>query len=236
MSVQNNLQALILCGGVGKRLRPLTDQLPKPLLEIRKGLTILDRQLLELKDAGLEEIFLLTGYLGEKIKERYKSNWQSLNIYYSEEEKPIGTLCAIKKALGRIKQDVLVRNGDIVSGFNLQEFIKKAQNSPYPATIAATKLRSPYGILKIEGERIVDFQEKPVLDFYINAGLYYFKKDSFPYFFASYPKEEKEIEKTVFPKLASEGKVGYYFEDCFWQSVDSFKDLERVRKEFEKRS
>ena len=72
-----------------------------------------------------------------------------------------------------------------------------------------------------------------MLDFYINAGIYYFKKESFPYFSEKY--SEKDVEKTVFPKFAKKGFLGYYYEDVFWQSIDSIKDLERVRKEYQNR-
>jgi len=70
----------ILCGGYGKRLKPLTDQVPKPLLEIKDDYTILDKQILQFKYAGIKKVVLLCGHLHEKIKERFGDNWQEVEI------------------------------------------------------------------------------------------------------------------------------------------------------------
>ena len=99
--------------------------------------------------------------------------------------------------------------------------------------MVTTKLKSPYGILKIEGDKIIGFREKPVLDHFINGGIYYVKKESFPYFFEEYG--DNSVEKTVFPKLAEKNMIGFYYEDVFWAAIDTIKDLETTRKQFEKR-
>jgi len=73
---------MILCGGFGKRLRPLTERIPKPLIEIKEGYTILDKQLFDLKNAGINTVYLLTGFLGEKIEERYGDNYKGLKTVH----------------------------------------------------------------------------------------------------------------------------------------------------------
>lgn len=232
-SGKNGIKGLILCGGFGKRLRPLTNNVPKPLIEIKKDFTILDKQLLDLKEAYIDEVFLLIGYLGDKIQERYGEKWRDINITYLTEDKPMGTLWAIQNALRRVEGDAVVRNGDIVSDFSIKNFVNSAGRTPHLLTLAVTKMRSPYGVLKLAGSHVAAFIEKPLLNLFINAGIYYIKKDSFPYFFENYT--EKDVEKTVFPKLTKQGNVGYYYENVFWESVDTVKDLERVREEFAKR-
>ena len=231
--MKKNTKAFILCGGKGKRLKPFTDKIPKSLLEIKKDLTILDKQLIDFKEAGIKDIYLLTSYLGEKIKERYGKEWKGLNIYYPEEKEPSGTLRALRNCLKDVDSDIIGMNGDIVSDYNVKEFLKSSQNSDNLVTIVVTKLQSPYGVLELKDDKITSFVEKPVLDHYINAGIYYFKKESFPYFFQDY--EGNDLEKTVFPELAENSLVGYYYENVFWESIDSIKDLERVRKEFKNR-
>src|SRR5680860_1563942 len=89
----------ILCGGFGKRLKPLTDNLPKPLLEIKKNYTILDKQILQFKYAGINKVVLLCGHLHEKIQERFGSSWNGMEINYLIEEEPRGTLYAINNLL-----------------------------------------------------------------------------------------------------------------------------------------
>jgi len=230
--MSKKIQALILSGGYGKRLRPLTDSTPKGLMEIKDGFTILDKQLLSFKTAGIENVFLLTGHLAEKIEQRYQDNWQGIHINYLKEDEPMGTLWAVKNALGKVDSDVIVSNGDIVSDINIKDFIQHAQDSEHLLTIFVTKMRSPYGILEIKDNKILSFVEKPILDHFINTGIYYVKKEAFPYFSESYPENEKGIETTVFKIMSKQGLVGSYYEDVFWESVDGFKDLARVRKEF----
>jgi len=230
--MSKKIQALILSGGYGKRLRPLTDNIPKGLMEIKDGFTILDKQLLDFKSVGVESVFLLTGHLGDKIEQRYKSNWQGLNIGYLREDEPMGTLWAVKNALEKIDGDVVVSNGDIVSKIDIKNFIQHSQDLKYLLTIFVTKMRSPYGILEIKNDKVLSFFEKPVLEHFINAGIYYIKREAFPYFFKDYPESEKGLETTVFKTMSEEGLVGSYYEDVFWESVDGFKDLSRVREEF----
>lgn len=87
---------MILCGGFGKRLRPVTETVPKPLVELKEDYTILDKQIFDFKSAGVNKVILLTGFLGEKIEERYGNEYMGVTIEYVKEEKPLGTLNAIR--------------------------------------------------------------------------------------------------------------------------------------------
>ena len=226
---------VILAGGYGKRLRPLTDSIPKPLIEIKENYTILDKQILSLKYAGVREVHLLVGYLWEKINERYGEEWNGMKIRYWIEDEPQGTLYALKNIFSKLEEDSIVSNGDIVADFNLRSLIASAQeNKDALIMIAVTRMLSPYGIVDFKDGRILSFREKPLLDYYINAGFYYIKKEAYPYFQEKY--EDRAVEKTVFPRLAELGRAYVYKEEnIFWQSVDSLKDLERVREEFKNR-
>lgn len=228
------ITGVIFAGGYGKRLLPLTESTPKPLLELREGYTILDKQILDFKHAGISEVYLLIGHLAEKIKERYGSTHQGVRMKYLVEDKPMGTLYALSNALKRIKNDVVVRNGDVVSDVNIKELVRRSQAGDDLVTIVVTKMQSPFGIVEFSDRKVISFKEKPFLEIYINAGAYYIKKEAFPYFHMNY--DRSEIEFTVFPKLVEERKVAPYYEDSlFWRSVDSLKDLEVARKEYENR-
>lgn len=219
----------ILCGGMGKRLRPITDSIPKSLIEIKDNYTILDRQLFQMKHAGISKVYLLAGYLYEKIKERYNSYWNGLKIEYYVEDRPRGTLFAINNLLKMSDSEYyLVMNGDIVTDLNIRLLINQSLKNA--VTIAVTKLVSPYGIVDLFNGKIIGFKEKPTLPYYINAGIYLIDARLKEYFFAY---EEGDVEKTVFPHLAKNGLLNYYMEeDIFWQSIDSQKDLDFIRKEF----
>ena len=227
---------VILAGGYGKRLKPITDYVPKPLVEIKNGYTILDKQLLDLKYAGIKDVYLLVGYRWEKIKERYGNNWRDLNIYYLVEDKPQGTLFALRNAFKNIQEDSIVRNGDVVADFNIKEIINYSNRlKDALITITVIKMRSPYGIIHFKDNKIISFLEKPLLDYYINAGVYYIKKEAYELFEREF--SESSVEKTVFPLVAEMG-FAYVFreEDVFWQSVENHKDLERVREEYKNRT
>ena len=224
---------MILCGGFGKRLRPLTETIPKPLIEIKDNYTILDKQLFDFKNAGVDKVLLLTGFLSEKIRERYGDEYRGVEIEYIMEDEPLGTLNAIKLGMENLKdsEQCVIRNGDVVADLNIKKMIEQGQKSDYPLSIFITKMVSPYGIVEISGDRLVSFKEKPVLDYYINGGVYFSKGEiDFGNF------EVGDIEKTVFPMLAKDNKLGYYKEDgLFWMAIDTSKELESIKKEYENR-
>ena len=87
---------MILCGGFGKRLRPVTETVPKPLVEINDDYTILDKQIFDFKNAGIDEVYLLAGFLHEKIEERYGLEYNGVKLHYVIEDEPLGTLNAIR--------------------------------------------------------------------------------------------------------------------------------------------
>lgn len=224
----------ILCGGLGKRLRPLTDVIPKCLIEIKEGYTILEHQLNKFKSAGIERVYLMAGYLHEKIRERFGSEWKGVKLEYLIEDRPRGTLYAINSLLDAMEEGsvAVVMNGDVVSDVNLKELVKEWVEGT--VSIFVTPLTSPYGIVELSHDnRVLSFREKPRLPYYINGGVYVIPK-SLEEHFKAYA--EGDVERLVFPKLARLGLVrGYREEDSFWQSVDSFKDLEAVREEYRNR-
>ena len=222
---------MILCGGFGKRLRPITETVPKPLVEIKEDYAILDKQLFDFKNADVNEVYLLAGFLHEKIEERYGQEYLGIKIHYVIEDEPLGTLNAIRlgmEALGEDKQ-VVIRNGDIVADLNIKKMIEKGEQSDYPVTMFVTQMRSPYGIVDLSGDKITSFKEKPLLDAYINGGVYFTKGLlDFGEF------KIGDIEKTLFPLLAKNNQLGYYREDnLFWMAIDTSKELETVKKEYE---
>ena len=97
-----------------------------------------------------------------------------------------------------------------------------------------TKMRSPYGIVNLLGDVVINFTEKPQLDHYINSGLYYIKQSIREFFFKQY--NSKDIETTVFPELAMKKEISAYREDALWIGVDSEKELEQVRTEYKGRA
>ena len=229
----NTTIGMILCGGFGKRLRPVTETVPKPLVELKEDYTILDKQLFDFKSAGIKKVILLTGFLGEKIEERYGSNYMGVDVEYVKEEKPLGTLNAIRLGMEHLGEDeqCVIRNGDVVADISIKKMVEDGEKSPFDFTIFITQMTSPYGIVELSGDKIISFKEKPLLDYYINGGIY-FSKGKLD--FGNY--QTGDIEKTLFPELAKDKKLGYYKENgLFWMAVDTSKELQQVQEEYAER-
>ena len=211
------MKAIILAGGRGKRLRPITDYVPKPLVPI-KNIPIIEWQLRYLKKFGLDEVIICTGYKQEMIENYLNSKKLGIKIKYSIEKTPLGTGGAIKKAGKMISDDTFfVINGDTITNIDLKK-LSKQENS-----IASIELRTKFGILETNDDKITKFKEKKeISDLWMNAGIYYLEKK----IFKDLPNKG-DVEKTVFPDYAKKGKLNLIkFKDVKWYSVDSFKDME----------
>jgi NDP-sugar pyrophosphorylase family protein len=218
---------MILCGGYGKRLFPLTSNLPKVLLEIEGGYTLLDYQLSLYRKAGVKKVYLLAGYLADEIRRRYGEEHGGIELEYVVEEKPLGTLNALRLGMREAGTAAIASNGDVVTDFDLRKMWEDFQKSDALASVLAVRMRSPFGVLRIKGKRILSFAEKPLLPHYINGGFYCLSPSLLPLM----EKIGKgNIEQTLFPELAERGKLRcYQVEPPFWVAVDTLKDLEEVR-------
>lgn len=212
------MDAIILAGGRGTRLKPLTDYIPKPLIPINNK-PILEWQIRYLRKFGVDQITVCTGYRTAQIEDylERKSNFGA-KIRFSIEKKPLGTGGAIKKAAKMISGDsFLVLNGDVITDIDIKQLYKK-KNS-----IALIELKTKYGTVSMQGDKITEFREKKsVPDTWMNAGIYHLDKNIIPKLPTS-----GAIEKTTFLKYAKEGSLnGVKFKDSLWFSIDSHKDLE----------
>ncbi|MCE4606164.1 MAG: nucleotidyltransferase family protein [Desulfurococcales archaeon] len=225
--------AAILAGGYGKRLRPITETIPKPLIEVA-GKPILEHQIEWLRNHGVTNIVLLVGYQKEKIIEEIGSgNRLGIRATYVIEEEPRGTAGAIKNAEHILKSEelFLVLNGDIITNLDPEPLMNKVREKDTYAALAAVPLRSPYGILDIEGDLIRKFIEKPYIpDYWINGGVYVMTPKVFDYI-----PEKGDVERHGFPELAQEGKLSTVkYQGIFWKSIDTHKDIEEATKELSK--
>jgi len=219
------MKAIILAGGRGKRLRPITDYVPKPLVPI-KNIPIIEWQLRYLKKFGIDEVIICTGYKQEMIENHLNMKNIGIKIKYSIEKNPLGTGGAIKKA-GKLINDksFFVINGDTITNIDLKKLATKKN------VIAAIELRTKYGILETKNDKITDFKEKKeISDTWMNAGIYHLQKEVLK----DLPIKG-DIEKTVFPDYAKKGILNTMkFKNAKWYSVDSFKDMEECALEVEK--
>ena len=219
------MKAIILAGGRGKRLRPVTDYVPKPLVPI-KNIPIIEWQIKYLKKFGVDEIIICTGYKQEMLENYLDVEKLKIKIKFSVEKSPLGTGGAIKKAGKMIKdKSFFVINGDVITDINLERLSLK-QNS-----IASIEMRTKYGILESQEGKITKFNEKEnILDMWMNAGIYHLQKN----ILKDLPNKG-DIEKTLFPDYAKREKLNIVkFKNVKWHSIDSFKDMEECSLDVEK--
>jgi len=218
------LKAIILAGGRGKRLRPITDYVPKPLVPI-KNIPIIEWQIKYLKKFGIDEIIICTGYKQEMIENYLVTKKLGLKIKYSIEKSPLGTGGAIKKAGKMIKdKSFFVLNGDTITNLDLKK-IFKIENS-----VAAIELRTKFGILETKDNKVIKFKEKKeISNLWMNAGIYHLNQEML-----NDMPDKGDIEKTVFPDYAKKGKLQTVkFQNVKWHSIDSFKDIEECALEID---
>lgn len=211
------MKAILLSGGFGKRLKPLTDYLPKPLIPLC-NYPIIEWQIRYFKKFGIKEIVVCAGYRAEQIQKHLESKNLGIELEYSVEKKPLGTAGAIKNAIKYIDTDeFFVANGDVITNLDLRK-LKIHQNS-----IAVIPLRTTFGIVHLDETKVERFEEKPeMFDYWMNAGIYYLKKDIIKHL----PKNGN-LESTTFPVLARQGTLNAVkYSNVFWKSVDSYKDME----------
>ena len=219
------MKAIILAGGRGKRLTPITDYVPKSLVPV-KNIPIIEWQIKYLKKYGVNEVIICTGYKTKMIENYLSMKNMGVKIKFSIEKSPLGTGGAIKKA-GRMINDksFFVINGDTITNIDLLKLTKQ-QNS-----IASIELRTKFGILETDGNKISKFKEKKeISDLWMNAGIYYLQKE----ILKDLPNKG-DIEKTLFPEYAKKGKLNTIkFKQIKWYSIDSIKDIEESSQEIEK--
>ena len=222
---------VILAGGLGKRLRPLTSDRPKPMIQINNT-PIIELQVKWLKKFGITDIIVLVGHLREKIKHHLADGKKfGVNISYIEENVPLGTGGALKNAKDHIIQNgnsdsgFFVINGDILT--NLDPFTISEKGS---MTLALVPLKSTFGIVETDGDLVSKFVEKPYIeDRWVNAGVYYFSNDIFDYL-----PDNGNLETVTLPMLVEKQKLkAKKFSNNYWRSVDSHKDVDEASKEIE---
>ena len=226
----NVRQAVVMVGGMGTRLRPLTNDRPKPILPV------LDRPCLSyliesLARGGIEEVILACGYRSEKMKQAIgDGSREGTHIEYAYEDEPMGTAGAIKLLEDRLDKTFVAVNGDVFADFDLKNEIKEHIRTKASVTISLTRVKDPceFGIARLDSDgRITEFKEKPkpeeVFSDLINAGIYVIQKDVLRYV----PKGTKfDFSKELTPYLMANGyRIQGHQINGLWMDVGRPRDL-----------
>jgi len=225
------VQALIMAGGAGTRLRPLTDQLPKPMLPVG-GRPVMARIIDQLKAAGISQVNVATHYLSDKIRDYFGNGTEfGVELQYVDEEQPLGTA----GALGLMKppvQPLLVINGDVVTEVNFLAMLTFHREHKATATVGVRKfdLSVPYGLVETEGPLLRELAEKPTLSFFINAGIYLLEPDAC----RQVPSGRRfEMTDLIRLLLTQQKKVASFPIHEYWLDIGAQTDYLRAQQDAE---
>lgn len=222
--------AVILAGGQGLRLRPYTENVPKPLIEV-SGRPLIHWIVNWLARNGIRKVVVGVAYKKEKVIEYFQNQDLPVEITFSHHLIESGTGGGFKLAIRNAHindETFLAMNGDELTDLSLENFMRFHLNHGCLATLMATPLYSNFGVVKIDSENIIsEFREKPLIDsVFINTGVYLFNRD-----IEKHLPERGDIEQTTFVKLAKERKMAAFRYYGFWRTVNTEKDLKIIEEE-----
>lgn len=222
----------LMAGGFGTRLRPLTNEMPKPLLRLGNK-PILETILENFIDAGFHRFFISTHYMPEKIRQHFGdgSRWD-VTIDYVHETSPLGT----GGALGLLPNDlpdapILVMNGDVLTKVDFEELLEFHHGAGSVATMCVTEYQNqiPYGVIETDGNQITAITEKPVTQHFINAGIYVLEPE-----LVQSVSENKSLDMPDLLKhqLSAGKKVAMFPLHEYWLDIGQMPDFEQAQQDF----
>ena len=172
------IDAVLMAGGKGERLRPLTEKTPKPLLPVG-GKAIIDHNIDRLMSYGLEHIYITVNYLKEQLEEHFSSPKNGIQVHTVREPEFLGTMGSVKLVDAFHNDTILVMNSDLFTDIDYESFYLHFKQHEADMSVAAVPytVSIPYGIMDLEGRNIKGLIEKPSYNYYANAGIYLIKKE-----------------------------------------------------------
>lgn len=221
----------LMAGGFGTRLRPLTNDCPKPLLKVGDK-PILEITLRNFISYGFKNFYISTHYMPEKIREHFgNGNKWGVNIEYVHEETPLGTggaLALLPKTLNKLP--LIMINGDILTNINYRSLLSFHNKNEADATMCVREYeyQIPYGVVSAEGSRVIKMVEKPVQQFYVNAGIYVLNSD-----IINLVSENEKIDMPTLLELKMEqgGRVNMFPIHEYWLDIGRMDDFEKAQRD-----
>lgn len=223
------MKAVILAGGLGTRLKPFTEVIPKPLLPIGEK-SVLEIQIERLKKYGFNEIYLATNYKSEYIQGFFGDGSRyGVNLSFSQEKKPLGTAGPLLLLKEKLTEPFILMNGDILSLVDFSELYDFANKQSSLLTISIKKEVTPFafGNIYFEGDRVTGIEEKPNILMYILAGIYVMKPEIFKFF----PEDEYfGMDNLILKMLGDNSIVSKYEIKQYWLDIGRLNDYEKAQE------
>lgn len=223
------MKAVILAGGLGVRLNPLTKVFPKPLLPVGEK-SILEITINRLSSFGFDDIIIATNYKTEMFENFKNSLKVKANIKISKEDKMLGTAGPLKLVKDELTEPFLVINGDILTDLDFKKLIENHKNKNASFTLVSKRISLPlhYGVVKHKDGRVMDLEEKPLVEEEINAGIYVLD----PKVLEFIPDNESYHMTDLIKELIKNGyNVQKHTLTDYWLDIGMMKDYERANKD-----
>lgn len=222
------IDAVLMAGGKGERLRPLTEKTPKPLIKVGDK-CIIDYNVDRLLTYGLRHISVTVNYLGEQLEEHFQEERDGVLIKTVREPKYLGTIGSIHFVSAFYNDTILVMNSDLFTNIDYEDFFLHFKQHDADMSVAAVPyvVKVPYGVFNLKGREIKGVTEKPTISYYANAGIYLIKKKCLDLI----PKDVFFNATDFMDKLiANNYKVIRYPISGYWIDIGQHDELERARE------
>lgn len=224
------IDAIVMAGGRGERLRPLTDTVPKPLLKVGDK-PIIIHNLDRLMSYGVDDFWITLKYLGEQIKSVLKNGEdQGVKINYIEEKEPLGTIGAARQAQGLKHETILLTNSDLLTNLDYEDFYLNFIRSGADLSVVTIpySVNVPYAVLETSNGHVVSFKEKPTYTYFSNGGIYLMKKEVLDLI----PEAEFYNATDLMEKLINEGKkVHSYPHRGYWLDIGKHEEYQKAQED-----
>lgn len=224
------VDALIMAGGRGERLKPLTNDTPKPLLKVGDK-PIIEHNIDRLNTYGIDDVWISLRYLGEQIESHFGSGaHKSMRINYVNENEPLGTAGALALVNNFVHDRILMMNSDLLTNIDFEEFYLFFEEHEADLAVACIpyQVNVPYAVMETDNLVVTGFKEKPTYTHYSNAGIYLMKREVAE----MVPSNEHFNATDLMEKLIKEGKkvVSYPFMG-YWLDIGRHEDFEKAQRD-----
>lgn len=222
---------LLMAGGLGSRLRPLTDECPKPMLKVG-GRPILETIILSFIEYGFKEFVISLNFKADTIRDYFSDGekW-GVSICYIEENESLGTAGSLRfLPKAKNSRPIIVMNGDVLTKVNLGHFLDFHGSHQSKATMGVREynFQIPYGVLKLNHHRIIEIDEKPVHKFFVNAGIYILNQEVL----SCLPAEERFEMPAFFELLKKDHHIAAFPIREYWLDIGQHENLKQAQDDF----
>lgn len=224
-------RVVLMAGGLGTRLRPLTETVPKPMLPVG-GRPILEHILSNFTEQGFTRFTISLNYRGEMVREHFGDGTAfGAEIDYVEETEKLGTAGALSLLPDRPEGPFIVMNGDLLTSMRFDALIRFHAEASAMATMCAREysIQVPYGVIRTEGTRLLGIEEKPVHSHFVNAGIYALSPEALDLIAPGQPLDMPVLFERI---IAQQDTAAVFPLREYWMDIGRMEDLERARTEF----